>query len=202
MTDLTDLTSWSSGTAAAIARARQHGVGDLLRRTALRYPGKLAVVDGERRATFAELDAAANRLANALTARGLTKGDRLALLSRNCWQYAVVVFATAKLGVVLVPVNFMLGADEIAYVLDHADASGVLAEDALAPTADAALASAGTGDVLAGICAAMRARGLPSFEAACAAVWLHGRAAEFAGAGLIADDVAASIPRALALLDG
>ena len=66
----------------------------------------------------------------------------------------------------------------------------------------AALASAGTGDVLAGICAAMRARGLPSFEAACAAVWLHGRAAEFAGAGLIADDVAASIPRALALLDG
>ena len=71
-----------------------------------------------------------------------------------------------------------------------------------APPAPAALASAGTGDVLAGICAAMRARGLPSFEAACAAVWLHGRAAELAGSGLIADDVAAAIPQALALLDG
>ena len=71
-----------------------------------------------------------------------------------------------------------------------------------APPAPAALASAGTGDVLAGICAAVRARGLPSFEAACAAVWLHGRAAEFAGPALIADDVAASIPHALALLDG
>jgi hydroxyethylthiazole kinase-like uncharacterized protein yjeF len=51
------------------------------------------------------------------------------------------------------------------------------------------LASAGTGDVLAGIVAAMRARGLAPFEAACAGVWLHGRAAERAGPGLIADDL-------------
>ena len=50
-----------------------------------------------------------------------------------------------------------------------------------APPAPAWLASAGTGDVLAGMIAAMRARGLPAFEAACAGVWLHGRAAEIAG---------------------
>lgn len=60
------------------------------------------------------------------------------------------------------------------------------------------LASAGTGDVLAGAIAAMRASGLPPFEAACAGVWLHGRAAELAGPGLIADDLAAQLPRALA----
>jgi hydroxyethylthiazole kinase-like uncharacterized protein yjeF len=71
-----------------------------------------------------------------------------------------------------------------------------------APPAPAALATAGTGDVLAGIAAAIRARGLPAFEAACAAVWIHGRAAEIAGPHLIADDLAAAIPRALALLDG
>ena len=47
--------------------------------------------------------------------------------------------------------------------------------------------------------AAFRARGLPSFEAACAAVWIHGRAAEIAGSGMIADDLAAAIPAALAL---
>lgn len=51
------------------------------------------------------------------------------------------------------------------------------------------LATAGTGDVLAGVVAAMRARGLEPFEAACAGVWLHGRAAERAGPGLIADDL-------------
>ncbi len=71
-----------------------------------------------------------------------------------------------------------------------------------APPAPAWLASAGTGDVLAGIIAALRARGMASFDAACAGVWIHGRAAEIAGPGLIADDLAAAIPLALAQLDG
>lgn len=68
------------------------------------------------------------------------------------------------------------------------------------PRAHPWLASAGTGDVLAGVIAAMRARGLPAFEAACAGVWLHGRAAEIAGQQLIADDLAAAIPAAIASL--
>jgi hydroxyethylthiazole kinase-like uncharacterized protein yjeF len=67
-----------------------------------------------------------------------------------------------------------------------------------APPAPAWLGSAGTGDVLAGMIAALRARGLSGFDAASAAVWLHGRAAEIAGAQMIADDLAAAIPRALA----
>ncbi|HXH52659.1 MAG TPA: NAD(P)H-hydrate dehydratase [Sphingomicrobium sp.] len=67
-----------------------------------------------------------------------------------------------------------------------------------APPAPAWLATAGTGDVLAGMAAAIRARGLAAFEAASAAVWLHGRAAEIAGPYLIADDLAAAIPEALA----
>ena len=71
---------------------------------------------------------------------------------------------------------------------------------AFAPPAPAWLASAGTGDVLAGIVAAMRARGLSAFEAACAGVWLHGRAAEIAGASMIADDLAAAVPQALGQL--
>ena len=65
--------------------------------------------------------------------------------------------------------------------------------------APAWLASAGTGDVLAGVIAAMRARGLPPFEAACAGVWLQGRAAEIAGSQMIADDLAQAIPAATAL---
>ena len=69
-----------------------------------------------------------------------------------------------------------------------------------APQAYPWLASAGTGDVLAGIIAAMRARGLPAFDAACAGVWLHGRAADIAGPQLIADDLVDAIPQAIALL--
>lgn len=68
-----------------------------------------------------------------------------------------------------------------------------------APPAPAWLASAGTGDVLAGMVAALRARGLDGFEAASAAVWLHGRAAELAGPGMIADDLVEVLPHALAL---
>ena len=69
------------------------------------------------------------------------------------------------------------------------------------PPAPAWLASAGTGDVLAGVTAAMRARALPAFEAACAAVWLHGRAADITGPQMIADDLADAIPQALALAE-
>src|SRR5688500_16694820 len=145
-----DVAQFAPDTAAAIARTRQHGVGDLLRRTALRYPDKLAVVSGERRFTYAEFDAAWNRAAKALAARGVAKGDRLALLSRNCGEYAVIAFATAKLGVVLVPVNFMLGPSEIAFILGHSGATGMVAQDVLTETAEQALAEAGLAEGVRG----------------------------------------------------
>jgi hydroxyethylthiazole kinase-like uncharacterized protein yjeF len=66
-----------------------------------------------------------------------------------------------------------------------------------APPAPAWLASAGTGDVLAGMVAAFRARGMGAFDAACAGVWWHGRAAEAAGPAMIADDLVAAIPGVL-----
>ncbi len=65
------------------------------------------------------------------------------------------------------------------------------------PPAPAWLASAGSGDVLVGIIAALRARGLDRFDAACAGVWLHGRAAEAAGPAMIADDLVAALPKVL-----
>ncbi|MBE1534421.1 acyl-CoA synthetase [Actinomadura algeriensis] len=135
----------------SVVRARRHSYGDLLHRTARRSPGKVAIVDGDVRWTFAEFDAAVNRTAHALAARGLGKGDRLALVSHNCRQYAVLVFATAKLGAVLVPVNFMLNADEIGYIVGHSGASGIVAEDVLVPTAEKALAIAGVRGGIRGV---------------------------------------------------
>lgn len=60
---------------------------------------------------------------------------------------------------------------------------------AINATGSTALATAGSGDVLAGLIAGLIAQGMPAFEAACAAVWLHGRAGEALGPGLIADDL-------------
>ena len=62
------------------------------------------------------------------------------------------------------------------------------------------LATAGSGDVLAGIIAGLLAQEMPAFEAACAAAWLHGEAGRLAGVGLIADDLPEFIPIALATL--
>src|SRR3712207_8841005 len=70
----------------SVERARRHGLGDLVRRTALRFPDKTAVVDGDVRMTYAEFDATINRTANALAERGVRKGDRIALLSHNSWH--------------------------------------------------------------------------------------------------------------------
>ena len=58
------------------------------------------------------------------------------------------------------------------------------------------LATAGSGDVLAGVVGALLAQGMPAWEAACAAAWLHGRAAVLAGPGLIAEDLIPCIPQA------
>ena len=62
------------------------------------------------------------------------------------------------------------------------------------------LATGGTGDVLAGIIAAFLAQGMPGFEAACAAVWVHGEAAQKIGPGLIAEDIPEKLPAIIAAL--
>ncbi|MGI8679333.1 MAG: AMP-binding protein [Jatrophihabitans sp.] len=103
-------------------------IGDALTRTAGRMPDQLAVVDGERRFTYAELNDRVNRVANALTDRGYTRGDVLGLASGNSCEFLVTYFACAKLGLVCVPMNLGWRPDEIAYVLDHSEARGLVVE--------------------------------------------------------------------------
>lgn len=126
-----------------LAAARSHALGEIPRRPARKHPDKVAIVDGDVTLTFAEFEHLVDRAAAALADNGFGVGDRLALLAHNCWQYAVLAFATARAGVVLVPVNFMLTAEEIAFILDHSGATGFLVEADLVPTAEAAMRGGG-----------------------------------------------------------
>jgi fatty-acyl-CoA synthase len=122
-----------------IARARTHTLGDIPRRSARKQPDKTAIVDADVVLTFAEFDHLVDRAAAALHDNGFRPGDRIALLAHNCWQYAVLAFATARAAVVLVPVNFMLTAEEIAYILGHSRVTGMVVEAELTPVAEHAM---------------------------------------------------------------
>ncbi len=100
-------------------RIFRHTLGDILRRTAARTPHKLAIQCGSVRWTYAEFDSICNRLARGLRDSGVGLGDRVAILARNSHAYIALRFALAKLGAVLVPVNFMLQDHEAAYILRH-----------------------------------------------------------------------------------
>jgi fatty-acyl-CoA synthase len=130
-------------TSDLVNHVRQQSLGDVPRRTAARMPDRTAIIDGDTRLSFAELEEVVAGTAAALADAGLGMGDRLALLSHNCWQFAVLDFATARLGIILVPVNFMLGPNEVAYILDHSEASAFVVEDALVPVAERAMATSG-----------------------------------------------------------
>ena len=104
------------------ATTRSHTLGDVLRRTAARLPNKTAIVCGEVHWNYAQFNQLCNRLANGLAGIGVQAGERVAILSRNSHAFAAMRFALARLGAVLVPINFMLNADECAYILRHAGA--------------------------------------------------------------------------------
>ncbi len=119
----------------------RHTLGELLHRSAARHPAKLAIACGDVRWTYAEFASLCERVAAGLAQRGVGKGDRVAILARNSHGFAALRFALARLGAVLVPINFMLKADEAAYILRHAGARWLATDSGLADLALAAAAN-------------------------------------------------------------
>jgi fatty-acyl-CoA synthase len=114
------------------ASIRRQTLGDLLRRTRARLPHKLAIRCGTVDWTYAEFDGVVDRLATGLAGRGVAVGDRVAVLARNSHAFAALRFALARIGAVLVPINFMLNAQEARYILEHSGATLLCVDSGLA----------------------------------------------------------------------
>ncbi len=87
---------------------------------------KKAVIFGGRELTYGDLNEQCNRVANGLLDLGVRKGDRIGVLSRNSDVYVTVYFALAKLGAILVPVNFWYRSREVHYTLQQSGARGLI----------------------------------------------------------------------------
>jgi len=119
---------------------RRQNIADLLRRSAARYPNRVAIVCAQTCWTYAQFSALCDRLAAGLAAVGIAPSDRVAVLARNSHAFAALRFAVARLGAVLVPVNFMLNAQEVRYILQHSGARLLAADSELTPIGRSAVA--------------------------------------------------------------
>jgi long-chain acyl-CoA synthetase len=102
-------------------------VSGLLTRTASDHPARTAIVFGGDRISYEELDAASNRVANLLTERGVRPGEKVALSCANIPQFTTIYFGILKAGAVVVPLNVLLKAREIAYHLNDSEATAYFA---------------------------------------------------------------------------
>jgi len=107
-------------------------LGDIPRKHARLDPERECLVCEDTRLTWGRLNERVNRLANGLTVLGVGKGTKVAVLALNCHRYIEIYYATAKLGAVAVPLNFRLSPDELAYVIDHADAEVLMRDHGVA----------------------------------------------------------------------
>jgi acyl-CoA synthetase (AMP-forming)/AMP-acid ligase II len=111
-------------------------IGQVLTLNARVFPDKVGARDLDRALTFVQWNARACRLANALLALGLRRGDRVAVLAYNCVEWLEIYAAAAKAGVIAVPVNFRLVGPEIRYIAENCEARAFIVQDELVARAE------------------------------------------------------------------
>nr|WP_268753342.1 fatty acyl-CoA synthetase [Ferroacidibacillus organovorans] len=119
--------SLTNDVTASVRRARRNTLSDLLHRSRMRAPDRLALVYKDERLSYVEFDDRVNQTAWALSEGGVGYGTVTAVLSRNSMDFAVVNFALARLGAVMVPMNYMLTVTDLAYILQHSNVQVFLA---------------------------------------------------------------------------
>ncbi|MBZ5526866.1 MAG: long-chain-fatty-acid--CoA ligase [Acidobacteriia bacterium] len=103
-------------------------IGLTVSRNARRYPERVALVDAnnDRSIKWKDLDRRVNRLAHAMIAKGLKKGERIAIYSKNCLEYLELFYAGAKTGIVIQPLNWRFTPEEVAFTLKDGAPRGIL----------------------------------------------------------------------------
>jgi fatty-acyl-CoA synthase len=122
-------------------RSDNIGTWPMLR--AVRSGSATALISGSERLTYAQLSERSGRVATALAARGVRRGDRVAVVLRNRLEFLEILFGAARLGAVFVPVNFRLSAPEIEYVLRDSGAAIAIGQSVVEGDARAAAQAAG-----------------------------------------------------------
>ncbi|WP_028315607.1 acyl-CoA synthetase [Desulfatibacillum aliphaticivorans] len=108
-------------------------IADMIRRSAYHYPDKAAVVFGDKTLTYAQLEEAANRTANALADLGVKKYDRVAILAHNTIHHVLTWLGCCKIGAVYLAINYLLKGKDVTYCIDHSESKVFIVEDALYP---------------------------------------------------------------------
>ncbi|MFP6594554.1 MAG: AMP-binding protein, partial [Dehalococcoidia bacterium] len=115
-----------------------HPVQQYLIDAADKWPSKIAVIDGDRRFTFGELNAHSDRLAAALVDMGVRKGDRVGLMAPNCAEFEIAFYGVLKAGAIVSTLNTGYREREIAHQLNNSRASILIVHESLVEMAEAA----------------------------------------------------------------
>ena len=99
------------------------------------FPDRLGLACGKTRWTYRDLHAVSERLAAGLAARGIGRGDKVAVLARNSHGFVALRYALMRLGAILVPINFMLQPDDVAFILNHSGARMLASDSGMAEVA-------------------------------------------------------------------
>ena len=110
-------------------------IDQILPETAARLPDKTALIFGDKTFTYRQLERLTNQTANGLQALGVKKGDRVTLFAQNSAEWVLSYIGIAKAGAVINPVNAMLTADELAYVVKDCGAKVLITTSERAKTA-------------------------------------------------------------------
>lgn len=124
--------------------ATRNNAGDAIIRTAGLFPDRVAIIDGDRQITYRELAETIDHLGHALLGLGLEPGTPVGLTMMNSWRILPTYFACARAGLVCMPLNFLLGTDDQAWILQDSQPSAIITDSAFRQLHDQLLPDVGS----------------------------------------------------------